>query len=59
MFSGEGYRIKETLEGGKRCRYCHFTFGDKEKARHYARGMKKAWGDKYVYRVVRNKRKGG
>ncbi len=46
------YRCKETPRGGKRGRYCN-QLGDKSHVEGFARAMRKLYGDRYTYRVVK------
>ena len=49
------YCVAETKRGGKRRRYCGGSTGTKNYAGEFAKAMRRNFGDKFTYRVVRKK----
>ena len=48
------YKVKERKRGGKRWHYTR-PVGTKGEAQQFAKAMRKLYGDRFVYRVVKAK----
>lgn len=48
------YKVKEKKRGGKRWRFTR-PVGTKSEAQQFAKAMRKIYGDRFVYRVVKVK----
>ena len=55
MATRELYCVLEKKRGGVRRRRCHGSLGTKAEAERFAKGMRKNFGDRFTYRVVKAK----